>query len=163
MNFSPEIKAQLEEQKKQCIVCKLISGEMPAKTVFEDDKTIAMLDIYPAMKGHTLFLLKEHYPIMPYIPADEFHYFFGLIPQLTKAVKDALVEVSINVFIASGGVAGQQSPHFLIHLFPRAKDDGFFNFLFKPNVSLPEEKKRILANKFPIIMAHHFKRNRIST
>ena len=40
MQLTPEIKAQLTEQKKQCIFCKLISGEMPAKTVFEDDLTI---------------------------------------------------------------------------------------------------------------------------
>ena len=63
MQLAPEIKKQLEEQKKQCIFCRLISGEIPnAKKVFEDDKTIALLDIYPALKGHTLFMLKEHYP-----------------------------------------------------------------------------------------------------
>ena len=77
MNLTPEIKAQLAEQKKQCIFCKLISGEMEAKKVFEDDITIAMVDIHPAIKGHTLFMPKEHYPILPYMPQDEFKHLFG--------------------------------------------------------------------------------------
>jgi len=160
MQLTPEIKAQLAEQKKQCIFCKLISGEMEAKTVFQDDKTIAMLDINPALKGHTLFLLKEHYPIMPYIPADEFKHYFGLIPGLCQAVKEGMVTTGVNVFIANGGVAGQQSPHFLIHLFPREAGDGFYNFMFdKKGESLPEDKVQMLTHNFPIMMNNHFGRN----
>ena len=160
MQLTPEIKAQLAEQKKQCIFCKLISGEQEAKTVFQDDKTIAMLDINPAIKGHTLFLLKEHYPIMPYIPADEFHHYFGLIPGMCQAVKDGMVTTGVNVFIANGGIAGQQSPHFLIHLFPREKGDSFFNFMFdKKGSDLPQDKAQMLAHNFPIMMNNHFGRN----
>ena len=159
MELTPEIKAQLQEQKKQCIFCKLISGEMPAKKVFEDNKTISMVDIYPAKKGHTLFMLKEHYPIMPYIPADEFKHYFGLIPQLCGAVKKATVTTGINVFIANGGPAGQQAPHFLMHLFPRENGDGFFNFFFKEKEFLEEEKAKVLAHNFPIMMSNHFSRN----
>ena len=45
MNITPEMKAQLKEQAKQCIHCKLISGEQPgAKTIFKDNNTVAMLD-----------------------------------------------------------------------------------------------------------------------
>tara|TARA_Y100000310_G_scaffold298230_1_gene332001 strand:- start:150 stop:1220 length:1071 start_codon:yes stop_codon:yes gene_type:complete len=160
MQLTPEIKAQLEEQKKQCIFCKLISGEQEAKTVFQDDKTIAMLDINPAIKGHTLFLLKEHYPIMPYIPADEFKHYFGLIPGMCEAVKSGMVTTGVNVFIANGGIAGQQSPHFLIHLFPRENGDGFFNFMFdKKGADLDQEKVQMLAHNFPIMMNNHFGRN----
>ncbi len=159
MQITPEIKKQLEEQKKQCIFCKLISGEMPAKKVFEDDLTVAMLDIYPAIKGHTIFLLKEHYPIMPYIPANEFKHYFGLVPQLSKALKKAMVRTGMNVFIANGGIAGQQSPHFLIHFFPREDGDSFFNFLFERKSTLEEDKIKILANNFPIMMNNHFSRN----
>jgi len=160
MQLTPEIKAQLAEQKKQCIFCKLISGEQEAKTVFQDDKTIAMLDINPAIKGHTLFLLKEHYPIMPYIPADEFHHYFGLIPGLCQAVKEGMVTTGVNVFIANGGIAGQQSPHFLLHLFPREVGDGFFNFMFdKKGEPLPADKVQMLTHNFPIMMNNHFGRN----
>ncbi len=160
MQLTPEIKAQLAEQKKQCIFCKIISGEMEGKKVFEDDKVLAVLDIYPAIKGHTIVMLKEHYPIMPYIPADEFKHYFGMIPGLSKAIKDGMVSTGINVFVANGGVAGQQSPHFLIHFFPREKGDGFFNFwLNKRKESLTTEQQNMLANNMPIMMNNHFGRN----
>ncbi|PIN76777.1 hypothetical protein COV17_01135 [Candidatus Woesearchaeota archaeon CG10_big_fil_rev_8_21_14_0_10_36_11] len=159
MQLTPEIKAQLAEQKKQCIFCKLIAGEIEAKTVFQDDVTIAMLDINPIIKGHTLFMLKEHYPIMPYIPAGEFTHYFGLVPALTHAIKEGILSTGINVFIANGGPAGQRAPHFLIHFLPRENGDGFFNFMFKKNASLEEENIKILANNFPIMMNNHFQRN----
>ncbi len=160
MEITPEIKAQLAEQKKQCVHCKLISGEMAgAKKVFEDDKTIALVDIYPAVKGHIIYMLKEHYPMPAYIPGDEFHHKFALIPALSKAVKSGMVRTGINVFMAIGGVAGQQSPHFMLHLLPREEGDGFYNFMFKKGESLSEEEAKILMHNFPMMMQNHFKRN----
>ena len=161
MQLTPEIKQQLAEQKKQCVFCKLISGEMPgAKKVFDDDKTIALLDIYPAVKGHTVLMPKEHYPMPAYMPGEEFKQMFSLIPELSKAVKGAMVRTGINVFMAIGGAAGQQSPHFMAHLLPREEDDGFFNFLFgKKGGELSEEEQKILQKNFPIMMNNHFQRN----
>ena len=159
MQLTPEIKAQLQEQKKQCLFCKIISKEMESKIVFEDKLTLATLDIRPAVKGHTLFMLKEHYPIMPYIPPEEFKHFFGLIPQLSKSIKSAMLTTGINVFIANGGAAGQQSPHFLLHFLSREEQDSFFNFLFEKKARLDEEKKKILLHNFPLMMNNHFSRN----
>ncbi len=160
MEITPEIKAQLNEQKKQCIFCKLISGEMEAKKVYEDDISIGLLDINPAMKGHTLYMTKEHYPIMPYIPADEFKHLFGNLAAMVKAVKEGMVSTGSNIFIANGGVAGQQAGHFLIHIIPREAGDGFFNFWFnKRQEVLEDEKVGMLGNNLPIMMSNHFKRN----
>jgi histidine triad (HIT) family protein len=160
MQLTPEIKAQLEEQKKQCVYCKIVSGEIPGKTVFEDDKTLAVLDIYPAKKGHIVYALKEHYPLMPYVPGDEFKHFFGLIPQLSQALKSGMVATGVNIFIANGYVAGQQFPHVLLHMFPRESGDGWFNYLFdKRKATLPKETTNILKTNFPIMMKNHFGRH----
>ncbi|MBT3298118.1 HIT domain-containing protein [archaeon] len=159
MNITPEMKAQLEEQKKQCVFCKIIKGEIPPKKVYEDKVTMAMLDINPILKGHTIFLPKEHYPIMPYIPANEFKHFFGITAQLTTSIKKAMVTTGMNIFVANGGVAGQQAPHFLIHFLPREKGDGFFNFLFKKKHQTSEKSKSMIANNLPIMMKNHFGRN----
>ena len=159
MQLTPEVKAQLAEQKKQCIFCKIISKEMESQIVFDDKLTLATLDIRPAIKGHTLFMLKEHYPIMPYIPANEFKHYFGLIPQISKAIKKAMLTTGINIFIANGGAAGQQSPHFLMHFLPREEQDGFFNFLFKRKSKLEAEKAKMISHNFPIMMNNHFGRN----
>ncbi len=160
MNLTPEIKAQFAEQKKQCIFCKLISGEIKAKKVYEDEGVLSMVDIHPVKKGHLTYMLKEHYPIMPYIPADEFKHLFGLIPQLCGVLKKSMVATGTNVFIANGGPAGQQAPHFLMHIFPREEGDGFYNFwLNKRKESLADDKVKMLANNLPIMMNNHFGRN----
>ena len=101
---------------------------------------MAVLDVYPALKGHTLFFPKEHYPIMPVIPPEEFRNFFGLIPELSKAIKEATLSTGINIFIANGAVAGQRSGHFLVHMLPRENGDKFFNFLFKRKNKTSAEK-----------------------
>ncbi|NQV91091.1 HIT domain-containing protein [Candidatus Woesearchaeota archaeon] len=159
MNLTPEHQAQINAQKKECIYCKINRGEIPGKKIFEDEKSLAILDIYPAKKGHTVFLFKEHYPLPAFIPPDQFKHFFGLIPGLSKALKSALVTTGINMFLAAGGPAGQQFPHMGVHLFPREPDDGFFNLMFKLNTSTDEEITKMLQTNLPIMMQNHFGRN----
>src|SRR3989338_6371966 len=160
MNLPPEQQAQLAEQKKQCVFCKLIAKEIPAKVVFEDDKTIALLDIYPAVKGHTLFMPKEHYPLLPYLPDEEFKHYFGIAPALAKAIKEGMVSTAFNIFIANGGAAGQQAPHFFTHFMPREEGDGFFNFLFHTKKHPLEQKEVVsFAKNFSVTMQHHFNKN----
>ena len=158
--ITPEIKQQLEAQKKECLFCRIISGEFPAKTVYQDEEVISMLDIRPAIKGHLLYLPIEHYPIMPLMPPEVFRHYFGLVPQLVSSLKKALAKTGITIFIANGGVAGQQAPHFLTHFFPREKDDGFLNFYFKPkNNPLDQQIVQILVRNLNIMMENHFKRS----
>ena len=153
MQLPPELKSQLAEQKKQCIFCKIISKQTPAQIVFEDSKTLALLDIYPAVNGHTLYLLKEHYPILPYLSEEELAHYFGVLPQLVKSIKSAVIATAFNIFLANGSVAGQNSPHLTIHLLPREEGDGFFNFLFnKKPKSLPEDKRKPLTPNIQYLM-----------
>ncbi len=154
MPLPPEAKAQLAEQKKQCIFCKIISKEIQTHIVFEDKKSIALMDIYPAVKGHTIFLPKEHYPLLPYYEPDEIKPFFGLLPQVVKSIKGAMVSTGVDIFIASGGAAGQQSPHFACHVLPRESGDGFLNFLFNRKFgSLSTQHQQLFLTTFPKAIA----------
>tara|TARA_Y100000310_G_scaffold124700_1_gene123475 strand:- start:95830 stop:96891 length:1062 start_codon:yes stop_codon:yes gene_type:complete len=159
MEISPEMQAQIDEQKKQCVYCKIVKGEIPGKTIYQDDVTQLIIDIYPAKKGHSVFIFKEHYPIMPYIPPNEFIHYFGLIPKVCQAIQDGMVALGVNIFLANGGAAGQSFPHVLAHFFPRDEGDKFNNFLWKTNTALAEDKVKMLANNLPIMMSNHFKRN----
>ena len=163
MALTPELQAQLDEQKKQCVFCKIIAQEIPAKVVFEDDKTIALLDIYPAVKGHTLYLPKEHYPLLPYVPPDECAYFFGLLPRLSQAITESMVTTALNIFITNGNIAGQQAPHFLLHILPREAGDSFFHFLLpSKGKKLSEKEQQFLTQNFPLLMRDHFSKNKLS-
>jgi len=162
VELSPEIKAQLEEQKKNCVFCKIISGEIEGKTVYSDDELHMILDIRPAAKGHLLVMPKEHYPIMPLLPPKTFTHLFGMIPQIVDVQKQAMIMTGANICIANGAVAGQQSPHFLYHVIGRDNQDGNRQFAFQPKTINQEAQQKaigLIRNNLPIMMANHFKRN----
>lgn len=118
MQLSPEQQALFEEQKKHCIFCRIIKGEIPSQKVFEDNDFIAILDVNPGAKGHTLLVPKEHAPIMPLLPAEVQARLAKLLPEMSEKLRTALVAPRVEGFIANGPAAGQQSTHFLIHLIP---------------------------------------------
>ena len=130
-NMSPE---ELKEfQKKQCIFCQIIEGKIQAKKVYEDEKTIGILDINPANPGHILLLPKEHYSVMPQIPEKEVAHLFMASKFLSNAVLKTLEASGTNIIIANGPAAGQKAQHFMIHVIPRKEGDGV-------EFSLPQKK-----------------------
>lgn len=114
----------LEQQKAQCIFCKIVAGEIESLKVHEDDDFLAIMDIRPAAPGHVLLLPKEHIPILPVMPQEQQSKIFALAASLADAQKSALICESVTIMSASGHVAGQQAPHMMLHLIPREKGDG---------------------------------------
>ena len=113
-----------ELQKKQCIFCRIIEGQVQSRKIYEDQRVLAILDINPANPGHVLLLPKEHYSIMPQMPEEEITYLFVVAKQISQSLLRALQLDGTNVFIANGQVAGQKAPHFMIHIIPRKEGDG---------------------------------------
>jgi histidine triad (HIT) family protein len=140
-NMSPEEMAEL--QKQNCIYCKIAKGEIDSRKVFEDDKVLCVLEIFPVAKGHLLLLPKEHYPLLPVIPPQIQEHMFKIAKQITKALKAAMLVPNATIFVANGGVAGQQFPHFLMHLIPRENNDNLDNFNVPSKEAAPEELDRL--------------------
>jgi len=161
MQLSEEQKKAIETQKEQCPFCKIIKGEIPAKKVYEDDKILAVLDINPANKGHTLVMPKEHYPIMPLIPPEIFEHLAVRTRELSKSIKDGMLVFGNNIFIANGAAAGQQSQHFMFHIIPREENDGISTFEFE-KIDVDKEKEaeafKILSNNLPRTLKDIYKR-----
>jgi|TARA_Y100000031_G_C8222525_1_gene386667 histidine triad (HIT) family protein len=126
-----------EQVEQNCVFCKIVKGEVPSHKVYEDDKIIVILDIYPAAKGHLLVVPKEHTPIMPLMSAETSKKLFRNLKQLMKGVKEGTPASDCRVFIANGATAGQQSPHFLLHLIPKEEGD---NLLDIPSNDLSQEE-----------------------
>lgn len=134
-NMSPE---ELREfQKKQCIFCQIVAGKMEGKKVYEDDKSIAILDINPATLGHVLLMPKEHYAIMPQIPDEDIQHLGIVAKHLSLAILKALKAQGTTTFIANGVAAGQRAQHFMLHIIPRNENDGVK--LFIPQRQVAEE------------------------
>ncbi len=127
--LSPE---ELQDyQKQQCIFCQIISGKIPAHKVYEDKTALAILDIYPARLGHVLVVPKEHYGVLPQVPAQEIAHLFTLAKQVSHAQLRGLRVEGTSIFVANGVVAGQKSAHFVVHVIPRATGDELLEILPK--------------------------------
>ncbi len=124
-NMSPAELAQL--QKQQCIFCQIISGKIPSKKLHEDDKSLAILDISPAAKGHILLMPKEHYAIMPQMPDEIITHLFTTAQKLSQLQLRALKATGTNLFVANGIEAGQRAQHFLLHIIPRREGDNLLH------------------------------------
>ena len=107
-----------------CIFCRIVDGEIPSRTVFEDDRVIAFLDANPLAEGHTLVIPKEHHPDLQSLPEDLAAHLFGALHRLTPAIEEAVGADGSNVAFNNGPAAGQEVPHVHGHVIPRFEGDG---------------------------------------
>lgn len=106
-----------------CIFCKIIKGELPSKTIYEDNLIKIIMNINPSTDGHLLVLPKEHYVNIMDIKDEIISHSFKIIrdtiyPQLKKKLNCQ------GLTIAENNELGQEIRHFHIHLTPRYPDDG---------------------------------------
>lgn len=108
----------------KCIFCKIANGEIPSKTLYEDEKYRVILDLGPATKGHALILPKDHYANLYELPEDAASEVMKLAKKMASLMTDKLGCDGFNLVQNNGEVAGQTVFHFHMHLIPRYKDDG---------------------------------------
>jgi len=111
-----------------CLFCKIVAGEIPATKIYEDEKSLAFLDIMPASYGHTLVIPKEHHANFDEVTPEVLCQTISCAQKVGRAVKSALDLEGYNVDIHNGEVAGQSVQHLHIHIIPRHKDDGLLLF-----------------------------------
>lgn len=107
-----------------CIFCKIANGEIPSKTLYEDDEFRVILDLAPAAKGHALILPKSHYANLYELPEETAAHAMLLAKKMAAQMTDKLHCDGFNLLQNNGEIAGQTVFHFHIHLIPRYKDDG---------------------------------------
>lgn len=104
---------------ENCIFCKIISGEIPSSTIYEDEEFKVILDISPASKGHALILPKEHYADIYELPEELAAKAMVLAKKLVTHMTEKLGCDGFNLVQNNGEVAGQTVFHFHLHLIPR--------------------------------------------
>jgi len=131
-----------------CIFCKIVNGEMPAYTLYEDENTLVFLDAYPGTKGHTLVIPKKHYQDIFDTPEEVYTNILHTALKVAKMLKSALKFDGLNFFQSSGNAAGQTVFHIHAHLFPRWEGDkalGTWLPKSQKNVDLQKVKEEILS------------------
>jgi len=125
-----------------CIFCKIANGEIPSKTIYEDENFRVILDLGPATKGHALILPKEHYANLFELPEETAAAAMKVAKKLSAQMVENLGADGLNLVQNNGEVAGQTVKHFHLHLIPRYKDDGQ-NILWKPGEVSQDELEEI--------------------
>lgn len=109
-------------KENNCIFCKIVAGEIPSNTIYEDDEFKVILDASPASRGHSLILPKEHYADIYEIDEEAAGRAMKLAKKLAIRMTEALSCDGLNILQNNHEVAGQTVFHFHMHLIPRYKD-----------------------------------------
>jgi histidine triad (HIT) family protein len=110
---------------RQCTFCDLIQGAGEVSICYEDGDAIAFMDIQPVNTGHVLVVSRRHYENLEDVPVELAMHLFRVATKLAPAVKKVSNAEGINIVVNSGSAAGQDEPHYHVHVIPRCTDDGF--------------------------------------
>ena len=111
---------------RSCVFCRIVAGEAPASVVFEDELTLAFMDIRPVTPGHLLVVPRDHATHLADLPAATGGAMTQTAMRCAAALRASAIETDgINLFLADGAAAGQVVFHTHLHVLPRSVGDGF--------------------------------------
>ena len=105
-----------------CIFCKIIKGEIPSYTIYEDDIVTVFLDANPDVNGHALVVPKKHYKDLFDIDNDTLIHIMDVARKIDKLLKDKLHTDGLTL-VQNNGLK-QEVKHFHLHLKPQYKNEG---------------------------------------
>lgn len=131
---------------KNCVFCRIVAGELPCSTVYEDEIVLCFLDIAPLAPGHALIIPKAHHTSLTTLPAETAGHLMSVAPRIAQALTRAVKGDGFNLLLSNGACAGQVVPHTHLHLVPRSPNDGVI--LPTKTVEYQDEEQRdaILAD-----------------
>jgi len=123
---------------EDCIFCKIANGEIPSYTVYQDDDTLAFLDINPNTRGHTLVIPTKHATNITDMDDKDIASVFRTVRKVVSGLQAAINPEGFNLVVNHGEVAGQVIHHFHCHVIPRNTGDSI-EYNFEGITPSPEE------------------------
>lgn len=130
-------------KKDDCIFCKIANGEIPSRTLYEDEHFRVILDLNPATRGHALIMPKDHAANLYELPEQSAGAAMVLAKKLAAAMRERLSCDGLNLVQNNGEAAGQTVAHFHLHMIPRYVNDGQ-SLEWTPGEAAPEELDEVL-------------------
>ncbi len=127
-----------------CLFCRIVSGEVPAVVVYEDEHSVGFLDHRPLFHGHTLLVPREHVETLGDLPVAQVGPLFETVQLLSRAVEAGLD--AEGTFVALNNRVSQSVPHLHVHVVPRRKKDGLKGF-FWPRTKYKSEEEMLAVKK----------------
>jgi len=107
-----------------CIFCRLVNKEIPAAIVFEDDQTLAFMDLGQVNPGHVLVASKRHAATLLDLSADEAAAVMRTAHRVARAISATFDPPGLTLLQANGKEGEQTVFHFHMHVLPRHAHDG---------------------------------------
>src|SRR3989344_3538578 len=127
-----------------CIFCKIVSKKIPADIIYEDNDTLAFLDVSPVNIGHTLVIPKKHFRNIFDIQKKEYKKVMETGWKITPKIKEAVEAGGVNIGNSNEKIANQAVFHLHIHIMPRFENDGLKMF---PSKKYKEGEAKDIAEK----------------
>lgn len=106
-----------------CVFCKIVSGEGKCHKIYEDELTMAFLDIADDAEGHTLVIPKEHAQTLMDCRPETAEALIHTVQLVAKHYTEHCGYEGVNILNASGSAAQQSVGHLHFHIIPRKKND----------------------------------------
>ncbi|HEX7663772.1 MAG TPA: HIT family protein [Polyangiaceae bacterium] len=135
---------------KACIFCQIVSGELAAHKVLEDDVCVAFLDRAPLFHGHVLVVPRTHVVTLPDLPKASVGPYFERVQRIATALPKALG--AQGTFVAMNNVVSQSVAHLHTHVVPRTKGDGLKGFFWPRTKYASDEAMAEVATKIRAIL-----------
>jgi histidine triad (HIT) family protein len=113
------------KRRDECIFCRIVAGELPCFRVWEDDSTLAFMDLFPVADGHTLVIPKDHFDDIFAADADSMAAVGRCSLRVANAIDKVLKPDGLGVYQLNRAAAGQTVFHFHTHLIPRTACEPF--------------------------------------
>ena len=107
-----------------CVFCRIRDGQIPSTRVYEDERTIAFMDINPLNEGHTLVIPRTHAATLFEVDESDLRAAIATARRVAVAIRASLHPDGLNLLQANGAAAFQSVPHLHFHLVPRFTGDG---------------------------------------
>ena len=128
-----------------CVFCRIMAGQIPSTRVFEDEHTLAFMDLGQVNPGHVLVAVKEHADNLCALDDAQAAAVARTCVRVSRAIQNSFKPEGISVYQANGKAAGQTVFHYHVHLLPRHAGDGME--LTWPVKNPPREKLEEYAAK----------------
>ena len=133
-----------------CVFCKIVAGQIPSTKVYEDEHTLAFMDLGQVNPGHVLVAVKKHASYLFELDETQAAAVARACVKVSKAIQSAFKPEGLSVYQANGKAAGQTVFHYHVHLLPRHAGDGME--LTWPVKNPPREKLEGYAAKIRAVV-----------
>lgn len=116
-----------------CIFCDIVAKQIPSNIVYEDEYTLAFLDLSQTTKGHTLVVCKNHSANLMETSPTDLHHVMDTVQKVCQKLQSSLRCEGFNILSNINEVSGQTVMHFHVHVIPRYNQDDTIKIEFTEN------------------------------